>query len=51
VTPPEVSKLDRIIMMIEAHERLIDIDSSNEIKFKSVLETLHDSLERAGGKD
>jgi two-component sensor histidine kinase len=51
VPPPEISKLDRIVMMIEAHERLIDVDSRNEIKFKSVLETLHDSLERAGGKD
>lgn len=51
VPSPEISKLDRIIMMIEAHERLIDVDSQNEVKFKGVLETLHDSLERAGGKD
>lgn len=51
VAPPEISKLDRIIMMIEAHETLIDVDGQNEVKFRNVLETLHDSLERAGGKD
>lgn len=51
VAAPEISKLDRIIMMIEAHETLIDVDSHNEVKFRNVLETLHDSLERAGGKD
>lgn len=51
VPSPEISKLDRIVMMIEAHERLIDVDNQNEIKFRSVLDTLHDSLERAGGKD
>jgi anti-anti-sigma factor len=51
VVPPETTKLDRIIMMIEAHERLIDVSDQNEVKFKSVLETLHDSLERAGGTD
>ncbi len=51
VASPEITKLDRIIMMIEAHERLIDVSSQNEVKFKTVLETLHDSLGRAGGTD
>lgn len=51
VPAPDISRLDRIILMIEAHERLIDVDSQNEVKFRDVLETLHDSLERAGGKD
>jgi anti-anti-sigma factor len=51
VPAPDISKLDRIIMMIEAHERLIDVDNQNEVKFRNVLETLHDSLERTGGKD
>jgi anti-anti-sigma factor len=43
---PEMSHLDRIVMMIEAHERLIDVDGENEIKFESVLKSLRDSLAR-----
>lgn len=43
---PELSPLDRIVMMIEAHERLVDIDSQNEVKFEGVLKSLRESLER-----
>lgn len=43
---PEISKLDRIVMMIEAHERLVDVDSNNEIKFEGVLKGLRQSLDR-----
>jgi anti-anti-sigma regulatory factor len=43
---PELSHLDRILMMIEAHERLVDIDSENEIKFEGVLKSLRDSLDQ-----
>ena len=42
---PEISKLDRIVMMIEAHERLVDVDSNNEIKFEGVLTGLRQSLD------
>lgn len=44
--PPPMSHVDRIVMMIEAHERLIDVDGENEIKFESVLKSLRDSLAR-----
>lgn len=43
----DANKLDRIVMMIEAHERLIDVDSQNEIKFRGVLQNLRESLDRA----
>lgn len=43
---PEVSKLDRILHMIEAHERLCELDSENEVRFQSVLRYLNDSLSR-----
>ena len=46
VEPPEFNKCDRIIMMIEAHERLIDVDGKNEVKFKGVLQSLRESLKR-----
>ena len=32
--------------MIEAHEKLCDIDSENVVRFESVLKYLHESLER-----
>ena len=43
---PEMSQLDRIVMMIQAHERLIDANDKNEIKFEGVLKSLRESLER-----
>lgn len=42
---PQMSRMQRILMMLEAHERLVDIDSENEIKFEGVLKSLRDSLE------
>ena len=46
VPAPEMSKVDRIVLMIEAHERLIDVDGQNEIKFEGVLQSLRESLDR-----
>ena len=43
---PEPSRIERILMMIEAHERLVDIDSRNELQFKGVLKNLRESLTR-----
>jgi len=40
----DVSRRDRIIHMIEAHRELCDADSSNNIRFESVLKYLEDSL-------
>lgn len=42
----EVSRTDRIVHMIEAHQELCDVDPSNNLRFESVLKYLHDSLER-----
>lgn len=47
---PEQSMLDRILMMIEAHEKLVDVDSENEVKFEGVLQSLRESLKREQGK-
>lgn len=47
---PQVDKLNRIILMIEAHEKLIDADGGNEVQFKGVLQSLRDSLDRARGQ-
>ena len=44
--PPAISNLDRILMMIEAHEQLVDANDGNEIKFESVLKNLRESLAR-----
>ena len=46
---PEQSKVDQIVMMIEAHQRLVDIGGQNEIKFEGVLKSLRDSLDREKG--
>lgn len=43
---PEPAPIDRILMMIEAHEKLMDLDSENEVKFEGVLKSLRDSLNR-----
>lgn len=42
----EVSHVERIIHMIEAHEQLVDADSDNAIRFESVLKYLNESLHR-----
>ena len=42
----EVSRIDRIIHMIEAHETLCDIDSQNIARFEPVIKYLKESLER-----
>ena len=40
----ELSKTNCIIHMIEAHEKLIEADSKNEVKFESVLNLLKKKL-------
>ena len=47
VESPELSKVERIALMIEAHERLIDVEGENEVKFNGVLESLRESLKRS----
>ena len=42
----DVSKLDRIVHMIEAHETLCDTGSGNTVEFNQVLKFLRESLER-----
>ena len=40
----ELSKIESIIHMIEAHEKLIETDTNNEVKFESVLRLLNKQL-------
>ncbi|MBI1783630.1 STAS domain-containing protein [Candidatus Sumerlaeota bacterium] len=49
VDAPQVDKLNRIVLMIEAHQKLIDVSSDNEVQFKGVLQSLKDSLDRTRG--
>ncbi|MCX7625515.1 MAG: STAS domain-containing protein [Candidatus Sumerlaeaceae bacterium] len=42
----EVSKIERIVHMIETHQKLCEIDSENEARFQSVLKYLNESLEK-----
>jgi anti-anti-sigma factor len=48
---PNMTSLERMVMMIEAHEALVEADSENEIKFEGVLRDLRESLERAKRKN
>ena len=43
---PEMSRMERTLHMIDAHERLLNIDTSNEVKFQGVLESLRESLDK-----
>ena len=42
---PDLDRTQRIVMMIEAHQHLMDLDRNNEVKFEGVLKTLRKSLE------
>jgi len=42
---PPVSRLERICHMIEAHEKLVDLETDNEVRFSNVLKYLRQSLE------
>jgi hypothetical protein len=44
--PPELTRIDRAIHMIQAHERLVGLDNDNEVKFEGVLDFLRESLAR-----
>ena len=41
----EVGRLDRVILMITAHEQLVDLDTQNEVRFQNVLKYLRQSLQ------
>ena len=45
----ESSRTEQVAGMIQAHCRLIEVDSGNEVRFKEVLKYLDESLERARG--
>ncbi|MBX7246317.1 MAG: STAS domain-containing protein [Candidatus Sumerlaeaceae bacterium] len=45
-----LSRADRIIHMIEAHEKLCELDPENSTRFQSVLKYLNESLERENNK-
>mgnify|MGYP000867570476 CR=1 FL=1 len=40
-----VTRLERILHMIEAHEKLVDLETENEVRFSNVLKYLRQSLE------
>ncbi len=42
-----LSRADQIAHMIQAHQKLIEVDSRNEVEFRDVLKCLSESLERA----
>jgi anti-anti-sigma factor len=42
-----MSRADQVAHMIEAHQRLIEVDSGNEVRFDNVLQYLGESLKRA----
>jgi anti-anti-sigma regulatory factor len=46
VETSQLSRLERTVIMIEAHERLVDIDSRNEVIFEDVIQALKESLDR-----
>jgi len=50
VTVEELGKVERIVLMLEAHQQLIDAYDKNEGRFKNVMECLEASLEAEGGK-
>lgn len=53
-TPVQVEdpdKLDRIVLMLEAHQQLIELYDSNRARFKNVMECLEASLEAERGRD
>ncbi|MCX7014253.1 MAG: STAS domain-containing protein [Candidatus Sumerlaeota bacterium] len=43
---PKMSKMERTIHMIQAHEELVNLDGGNVVKFEGVLQFLKESLER-----
>ena len=44
--PPIVDKYQQIVHMMAAHQKLIDLDSANEIRFENVMKVLSESLGR-----
>jgi len=43
----QMSRAEQVAHMIQAHRRLIEVDSGNEVRFKDVLKYLDESLARA----
>ena len=46
IETPQLTRLERIVMMLEAHEQLIDLDTRNEVRFQGVVNSLRESLAR-----
>ena len=42
----KLSKMDRTVHMIQAHEELVNLDGENVVKFEGVLQFLKESLDR-----
>ena len=45
--PVQANREDQILHMIQAHQDLVHLDSSNKIRFENVLKYLSDSLEKS----
>jgi anti-anti-sigma factor len=45
VNSGELSRVDRVVMMLEAHQQLIDVHDNNEARFRNVVDCLEASLE------
>lgn len=43
----DMQRADQVAHMIEAHQKLIEVDSGNEVRFENVIKYLGDSLYRA----
>jgi anti-anti-sigma factor len=46
----ECSRVDQILLTLQAHKELVRIDATNEVRFQAVIEYLEKSLEEEGGK-
>jgi anti-anti-sigma regulatory factor len=45
------SKLDRIVLMLEAHQQLIDLNAENQVRFRNVIDCLEAALGDERGED
>jgi anti-anti-sigma regulatory factor len=50
VATEDLGKADRIVLMLEAHQRLSDISKDNALRFRNVIDCLEAALEEEQGK-
>ena len=50
-TAPAFNRMEKTINMLQAHKTLIDLDSKNKVKFKSVVDQLEKSVEQQKKKE